>query len=343
MHARFITRTFQFRFPAGTSRGVLHTKTSSFLLLSDNGLTGIGECSTIPALSPDPEDRYISKLEELCQQLNAGILPNEIELDAFPSIRFGLETAWLDLQNGGRHLLFPSDFTSGKQGIPINGLIWMGDKDFMKDQISRKLNEGYRCLKLKVGALDFDTELLILKEIRRQFSPDALEIRLDANGAFTPEKALIQLNTLSKYHVHSIEQPIRQGQYETMQELCKLSPIPIALDEDLIAYPAERAGELLSRIHPAYIILKPSMIGGFVPAQHWIEAAESTGTGWWVTSALESNVGLNAIAQWTFTKNNPLPQGLGTGQLYHNNIQSPLQIRNSALWYDTGENWENIG
>lgn len=343
MHARFITRTFHFRFPAGTSRGVLHTKTSSFLLLSENGLTGIGECSTIPGLSPDPEELYTSKLEELCHQLNTGVSPNDIDLDAYPSIRFGLETAWLDLQNGGRHLLFPSDFSAGKQGIPINGLIWMGEKVFMQEQISRKLNEGYRCLKMKIGALDFDTELLILKEIRKQFSPEELEIRLDANGAFSPEKALMQLNTLSKYHIHSIEQPIRQGQYESMKELCKLSPIPIALDEDLIDFPAHRAVELLNQIHPAYIILKPSLLGGFVTAQQWIDAAERTGTGWWVTSALESNVGLNAIAQWTYTKKNPLPQGLGTGQLYHDNIESPLQIRNSAIWYDTRENWENIG
>ncbi|MDD2285169.1 MAG: o-succinylbenzoate synthase [Paludibacter sp.] len=342
MHAQFFTRTFHFRFPAGTSRGVLYSKTSSFLLLKKAGVIALGECSTIPGLSPDPEGLYMPKIEEVCQKLNAGILPEDIDLNAFPSIRFGLEVALTDLRNGGLRILFPSDFTEGKQGIPINGLIWMGTKDFMNEQINRKLKEGYRCLKMKVGALDFGTEVQILKDIRAKFGPNELEIRLDANGAFLPENALSSLETLSEYHIHSVEQPVKPGQYETLQQICRYSPIPVALDEELIAYPPEKAKELLREIKPAYVILKPSLLGGFAVSKQWIDAAGQTDTGWWVTSALESNVGLNAIAQWAFTLNNPLPQGLGTGQLYHNNILSPLVIRNSSLWYDADAEWENI-
>lgn len=342
MHAQYFTRTFNFRFPAGTSRGVLYSKTSSFLLLKNTGVIGLGECSTIPGLSPDPEELYLPKLEEVCRKLNAGILPEDIDLNAFPSIRFGLETALTDLRNGGLRILFPSDFTEGKQGIPINGLIWMGAKDFMNEQINRKLTEGYRCLKMKVGALDFGTEVQMLKDIRAKFGADELEIRLDANGAFLPENALSCLETLSGYHIHSVEQPVKPGQYESLQQICRNSPIPVALDEELISYPPEKAKELLREIKPAYIILKPSLLGGFTVSKQWIDAAMETGAGWWVTSALESNVGLNAIAQWAFTLHNPLPQGLGTGQLYHNNILSPLVIKNSSLWYDVDTEWEDI-
>jgi o-succinylbenzoate synthase len=374
--ASYFTRTFDFHFPAGTSRGVLLQKTSSFIVLeasgelqqltgtpdsdpthlhpaakqaSDSGrvFLGIGECSTIPDLSPDPMDRYAARLQELCEAINQGTPPEKTDLQEFPSIRFGLEMAMLEMKRrvelakiaasafddflSSPHLLFPSAFTRGEQGIPINGLIWMGDKAFMQHQIARKLNEGYRCLKMKVGALDFDTELEILREIRKHFSPDELEIRVDANGAFGVENALQKLNDLAQFRIHSIEQPIRQGQHEAMATLCRLSPIPIALDEELISFPPHSAESLLKLIRPAYIILKPSLLGGFAVSRQWIDAAEATGTGWWVTSALESNIGLNAIAQWTFTLNNPLPQGLGTGQLYTNNIPSWLEIKNAFL------------
>jgi o-succinylbenzoate synthase len=335
MRAHYFSRTFDFKFPAGTSRGVLHQKTSHFIKLTEDGVSGIGECSTIPGLSPDPEAAYEQHLEAVCRLLSEGVSPDNIDLEDFPSIRFGLETALLDLKNGGKQLLFPSAFTIGKQGIPINGLIWMGDLHFMKAQINRKINEGYRCLKMKIGALDFDTEVEILRDIRSAFSPEDLELRLDANGAFHIATAMSKLNILSAFHIHSIEQPIQPNQYEAMRKLCNESPIPIALDEEFIGYPTKNAGELLRNLKPAYIILKPSLLGGFRQSQQWIDAAEKTGTGWWVTSALESNIGLKAIAQWTATLNNSLPQGLGTGQLYQNNIESPLRIENAALWYRT--------
>ncbi len=333
MRARYYSRTFDFKFPAGTSRGVLQHKVSRFLELTADGVTGIGECSVIPGLSPDPEATCDQKLDELCRLINEGVQPEDIRLDDFPSISFGLETALMDLKSGGNQMLFPSAFTEGTQGIPINGLIWMGDKEFMKAQIRQKIDEGYRCLKMKIGALDFETEVEILRDIRSVFSPENLELRLDANGAFPIATAMNKLNDLSVFHIHSIEQPIRPKQYEAMRKLCDESPIPIALDEELIGYPSEKAGELLRNLNPAYIILKPSLLGGFRQSHQWIDATEKTGTGWWVTSALESNIGLNAIAQWTATLNNPLPQGLGTGQLYHNNFESPLKIENAALWY----------
>lgn len=349
--ASYFTRTFDFKFPAGTSRGVLLQKTSSFLVLRDDcgDYAGVGECSTIPGLSPDPMERYEAKLQELCEAINQGNRLDEVDLTEFPSVRFGLEMAMQEaLQRkvetksrsgyascddflSAPHLLFPSDFTLGKQGIPINGLIWMGDKQFMQQQIARKLDEGYRCLKMKVGALDFDTELDILRAVRRHFSPGSLELRVDANGAFPVERALDQLSELAPFQLHSIEQPIRRGQPDAMASLCRTSPISIALDEELIAYPPHRAEELLRYIRPAYIILKPSLLGGFAGAQRWIDAAGATGTGWWVTSALEANIGLNAIAQWTFTLGNPLPQGLGTGQLYTNNIPSWLAIKDAQV------------
>lgn len=386
MKASYFTRKFEFNFPAGTSRGILYDKYSSFILLEETVtdhvpkpsgkvssfspadgllydssandllvLRGIGECSTIPGLSPDPMDSYDAKLRELCEVINVGKTSEIIDLSAFPSIQFGLEMALQELtvahqlsRESGKsihstltaeqfidspHLLFPSDFTLGKKGIAINGLIWMGDKAFMKKQIDQKLADGYRCLKLKVGALHFETELSVIQEIRSHFSADQLELRLDANGAFTKENAMDKLKMLSQFHIHSIEQPIRQGQHETMVELCHTSPIPIALDEELISYPVEQAEELLLLLRPAYIILKPSLLGGFTASQQWIDAAEKTSTNWWVTSALESNIGLNAIAQWTFTLNNPLPQGLGTGQIYRNNFLSPLYNKNSSLMF----------
>jgi len=336
MKAGFETFHFDFKFPAGTSRGVLLQKTSTMLYLESDGKTGTGECSTIPGLSPDPENEYISKIESVCKAINQGVSPDDIDLQAFPSITFGLEMALLDLNNGGKKLFYPSLFTEGKSGIPINGLIWMGEKSFMQEQIQSKLNAGFRCLKMKVGALDFETELQILQDIRARFAPDELEIRVDANGAFSPEDAFRKIERLAAFHIHSIEQPIKQGQIQVMENLCLNSPIAIALDEELIGFNPDDAVSLIKNIKPAYIILKPSLLGGFNMSQKWINAAEANQTGWWVTSALESNIGLNAIAQWTYTLNNPMPQGLGTGQLYKNNIASPLEIRGAELWYGKG-------
>ena len=340
MFARHTTLNLQFKFPAGTSRGVLLHKPSSFLLLEKDGFTGIGECSTIPNLSIDPVETYSEKLEEVCRLLNEGVDPDSIDLSLFPSIAFGLETALLDLKAKGSKCLFPSAFTRGETGIPINGLVWMGDKDFMQKQIREKIAAGYHCIKLKVGALDFETELEIISGIRQQFSPEDIELRLDANGGFTPMDALKKLEKLAAFHIHSIEQPIKQKQFEAMATICQQSPIPIVLDEELIGVRSEDKEFILEKIKPAYIILKPSLIGGFRQSEEWIRLAEKHSVAWWVTSALEANIGLNAIAQWTYTLNSQLPQGLGTGQLYHNNIPSPLAIENARLFYKSGADWD---
>ena len=340
LSARYITLDFNFKFPAGTSRGVLLHKPSSFLILEKDGLTGIGECSTIPGLSIDPMDSFDSKLVDLCRLLNNGQEPDSIDLEEYPSIAFGLETALLDLAAKGSECLFPSAFTEGNAGIPINGLVWMGDKVFMQKQIKEKIEAGYQCIKLKIGANDFNTELEILTAIRQQFSSEDIEIRLDANGAFHPQEALEKLNKLSVFGIHSIEQPIRQQQFDAMADICARSPIPIVLDEELIGVKPWNIDALLQKIKPAYIILKPSLLGGFKPSEEWIRLAEKYNIGWWITSALEANIGLNAIAQWTATLGSPLPQGLGTGQLYHNNIPSPLEIENAKLYYRKENKWD---
>ncbi len=339
-HARHTIIDLKFKFPAGTSRGVLMHKPSSFLILEKDGFTGIGECSTIPDLSIDPQDSYYAKLDEVCRLLNAGCDPDSIDLSAYPSIAFGLETALLDLKAKGSKCLFPSEFTEGKTGIPINGLVWMGDKDFMQKQIREKIAGGYHCIKLKVGAIDFETELVIISGIRQQFSVSDIELRLDANGAFSPANALEKLEKLAKYDIHSIEQPIRQGQFEAMAEVCRQSPIPIVLDEELIGVKSADKELVLTSIKPAYIILKPSLLGGFKESEEWIRLAEKQNIRWWITSALEANIGLNAIAQWTYSLHSSLPQGLGTGQLYHNNIPSPLEIRDAKLFYQPSNHWD---
>jgi o-succinylbenzoate synthase len=340
MKANYTQINLQFKFPAGTSRGVLLHKPSSFLVLEQDSFTGIGECSTIPDLSIDPMEFYEQKLNEVCKWINNGNDPENIDLSAFPSIAFGLETALLDLKANGSKKLFLSNFTEGKTGIPINGLVWMGNKEFMQKQITEKIAAGYQCIKLKVGALDFETELEIIAGIRQHFSPDEIEIRLDANGGFTPEDALKKLEKLAVYHIHSIEQPIKQGQLDAMADICKHSPIPIVLDEELIGIKPTEKERVIEKTKPAYIILKPSLLGGFKQSEEWIRMAEKHQVKWWITSALEANIGLNAIAQWTYTLNSELPQGLGTGQLYHNNIPSPLEIRDAKLFYQTKNDWD---
>lgn len=340
MKARYINYNLNFKFPAGTSRGVLHSKYSAFLILEENFVTGIGECSTIPGLSIDPENRYEQKLRELCDALNYNKHPENVDLSLFPSIAFGLETALLDLKTGGKRQLFDTEFSKGTAGILINGLVWMGDKAFMQKQIREKIAAGYRCIKLKVGALDFETELEIIAGIREQFSENDIEIRLDVNGGYSPSDALLKLEKLSKFKIHSIEQPIKQGQFDKMAELCQKSPIPIVLDEELIGIKPTEKEALIDKIKPAYIILKPSLLGGFKASEEWIQHAEKHHVKWWITSALESNIGLNAIAQWTSSLGSELPQGLGTGQLYHNNIPSPLEIRNAMLFYEKDKEWD---
>ena len=340
LHSKHTTINLEFKFPAGTSRGVLLHKPSSFIILEKDGYTGIGECSTIPDLSIDPVDLYADKMDELCQLLNDGGDPFALDLQDYPSIAFGLETALLDLVAKGSKKLFTSPFTAGTTGIAINGLVWMGDKAFIEKQISEKIDAGYRCIKLKIGANDFNTELDIISDIRKQFTSSDIEIRLDANGAFSPHDALGKLNKLSDFNIHSIEQPIRQHQWDAMAELCIHSPIPIVLDEELIGVNPDDKESLLEKIKPAYIILKPSLLGGFKHSEEWIRLAGKHQIGWWVTSALESNIGLNAIAQWTATLGSALPQGLGTGQLYRNNIQSPLSIQQANLFYRKNVDWD---
>ncbi len=332
--------TLNFRRPSGTSRGVLHQKNSWFLVWKEEGFRypALGECSIIEGLSPDPLDQMEGKLSEVCRWLN-GELPTQPDLTSFPSIAFGLEMLLLDRKRQGNKEIYPSAFSEGKQKIHINGLIWMGEPDFMKAQVRAKVEEGFRCIKLKIGALDFQQELDMLRWIRTEFGAEKLELRVDANGAFSTDHALQKLETLSAFDLHSIEQPIAPKQWEEMALLCEQSPIPIALDEELIGVKRQDRSTLLDAIQPQYIILKPSLVGGHKASESWINLSEEKGIGWWITSALESNVGLNAIAQYTSTKHVDLPQGLGTGGLYDNNIESPLYIQAEFLHYDPLRSW----
>ncbi|TXK49842.1 o-succinylbenzoate synthase [Pontibacter qinzhouensis] len=355
-HLHLLPHTLLFKFDARTSRGAIAEHKVYYLVLSEQNRPekqGIGECAPLAGLSVDATPDLEAKLEQLCRQVNSGAVAltgNEEFLDTeglalagWPAIRFALETAWLDLQHGGNRIIFRNAFSEGQQGIAINGLIWMGDKAFMQDQIKKKLKEGYTCLKLKIGSLDFATELEILESIRSTASAAELTIRVDANGAFKPEEAFRKLERLARYELHSIEQPIRQQQPEQMAQLCAYTPVPIALDEELIGVeqPEEKA-RLLDVIKPQYIILKPTLVGGLQASANWISLAEGRGIGWWVTSALESNIGLNSVSQFTATYTTTMPQGLGTGQLYHNNLASPLTIKQGFLWYDQQQEWGNV-
>lgn len=344
IRARVKRIDFQFITPGQTSRGTLHSKPSWFFILKDDERIGVGECSVIPGLNPEYKEGYEQKIQEVAETINMGSIPSLADLSDYPSICFGLETALLDLNHHPQGILFSSAFTQGEEGIPINGLIWMGSKAEMQSRIREKLNAGFRVLKLKVGAIDFDEEIGLLKSIRKEFSPDNLELRLDANGAFTPSNALENLKRLSDFQIHSIEQPILAGQRDEMARLCSISPIPIALDEELIGvHSKEQKVELLSTIKPQYIILKPSLIGGLEQSDEWVELAKLQGKGWWATSALESNVGLNAIAQWVLTHTPKVVQGLGTGLVFSNNIPSPLELRGSYLFCNPEMKWGLIG
>ena len=344
IEAKYKKHTLIFKRPGGTSRGVLTNKDSWFIVLSgaeNTRKTGIGECSVIKGLSPDDKPGIEAVLKASCEAFNETGFLDEKLLAGYPALQFGFETAFLDLMADQERILFPSEFTQGNDSIPINGLVWMGDLDFMERQIRDKLRDGFTCLKLKIGTLDFGTELDLLKKIRKEHGPDEIELRVDANGAFTPGEAMEKLKKLSDHNIHSIEQPIRQGQLEEMARLCEKSPLPIALDEELIGIDdVEEKQKLLKAIQPQYIILKPSLVGGIKKSEDWIRAARQLDIGWWVTSALESNIGLNAIAQWTFTLKNSLPQGLGTGQLYTNNFDSPLSIDQGHLHYNPAVTWD---
>ncbi len=338
--ASYKKHLLQFKQASGTSRGVLRTKETWFLLLEDNEKTGIGECGLFRGLSIDDKPNYEAKLQWVCKNINQELSFLLKELSEFPSIQFGLEQAFLSLQSKNPFQLFSSNFSNGNDVIPINGLIWMGDKAFMQQQIKDKLAQGFTTIKMKIGAIDFETELALLQAIRKEFTAKDIVLRVDANGAFTPKEALEKLYKLAALKLHSIEQPIRQGQWQEMALLCEQSPLPIALDEELIGvFSSEHKVKCIETIRPQFIILKPSLVGGFTGSKEWISIAEKYQAGNWITSALESNVGLNAIAQWTYTLNNPLPQGLGTGSLFTNNFTSPLEVTNGSLLYNTSSSW----
>ena len=332
MIASYHKYLLEFKRPSGTSRGVLLDKETFILEISENGKKGVGECAIFRGLSFDDRPDYEEKLKWLCGNIDKDPDFLKEELKDFPSIWFGYEQAVQNLKYG-ESLYFPSKFTEGKSAITINGLIWMGDVGYMEEQIQDKLEKGFHCIKLKIG-VDWKSEHIILQKLREKFSKDQLELRVDANGGFTKEEAVVVLQQLADLHIHSIEQPIKAGNWSDMAELCAQTPTPIALDEELIGITdPEEKKKLLKRIQPQYIILKPALVGGFSGTDEWISLAEQLDIGWWITSALESNIGLNAIAQYTFTKNSPMPQGLGTGALFVNNFESSLDLRNELLWF----------
>jgi O-succinylbenzoate synthase len=340
MKATYHKYMLEFKRPSGTSRGVMTEKETWFLVIEKDGKTGIGECGILRGLSIDDRPDYEEKLQWTCANIHLGKDQLWEALMEFPSIQFGVEMAFQSLQSETPFLLFPSDFTEGTKSIQINGLVWMGEAAFMKQQIEEKLAQGFACVKLKIGAIDFEKELDLLRYIRQYFTPEQIEIRVDANGAFDLSKALDKIIQLSEFKIHSIEQPIQKNNTDRMAELCKNTPLPIALDEELIGvFTLEEKELLLLKIKPQYIILKPSFIGGFKGTQEWISLAKKYHIGWWITSALESNIGLNAIAQWTFLQDNLMPQGLGTGALYTNNFECPLDVFKGQLWYRKGIDW----
>lgn len=348
----YIKRTLIFRFDAGTSRGVLRTRDVFWIKAWDSQnaeISGWGEAAPLINLSPDYRPDFEVILGKMLDKLNkeswecsqSSVLLKLKECIPFglPSIRFGLETAILDWMNGGKKRILKNDFFDNQQPIPINGLIWMGDRDFMLEQIDQKLNEGFNCIKMKIGALDFEQEISLLSYIRSRFSPEQITLRVDANGAFPPDEALEKLKKLAQFGIQSIEQPISAGNRQEMRKLCSATPLAIALDEELIG--VKEKEELLDQVQPQHIILKPTLLGGILETQEWIKLAESRNIGWWMTSALESNIGLNAISQLAATFGSPIPQGLGTGKLYHNNLESPLEIKSGFIRYNPEVLWEN--
>ena len=347
-------RALRFNFPARTSRGALTEHVAYYLRLHDSrqpAVVGWGEAAPLAGLSPDYGPDFEAAVAALCQRIGqaelSALTPAQAAAlvpDHLPALRFALETAALDLAAGGRHQLYANAFVAGRAGLPINGLVWMGDAGFMREQIRQKLATGYSCLKLKIGSLDFETELALLAEIRAEAGPAELVLRVDANGAFVPAEALGKLARLAEFGLHSIEQPIAAGQWAALAELCRHSPVPIALDEELIGLtdPARQAA-LLTQVRPPYLVLKPTLLGGHAATRRWIALAAEHGANWWITSALESNVGLNAVAQLTAEYDVAgFAQGLGTGQLYYNNVAAPLSISAGALHYDPAGAWEAL-
>jgi len=341
MTASFSAKILQFSFPAGTSRGVMQERPTWYLHLSESNKTGIGECAPLFGLSYEKEEGYTDKLQWVCDNIDLGFSKIYEALEEYPSIRMGLETAILSLRSDNQFTLFNNPFSNSKGGIPINGLIWMGTPKEMQKQVEEKIKQGFKCIKFKIGALDFDKEYAILDALRDKFEPWEMEIRVDANGAFTKDNIHDVLEELSELEIHSIEQPTHD--IDLLAEICAESPVPIALDESLIGlHSLEQKTALIEKLMPDYIVIKPSLVGGLRASEDWINLAEKNGIGWWVTSALESNIGLNAIAQWLGNYPLRLHQGLGTGGLFTNNVNSPLKIEKAKIWYKAGLNWDNI-
>ncbi|MDA9679729.1 o-succinylbenzoate synthase [Flavobacteriaceae bacterium] len=341
MKAYFKRYILKFKSPGRTSRGVLTEKETWFLYLTDGNKTGVGECGLFRGLSVDDRPDYEDQLKGLCDLINQNQMVSLASLQAFPSIQMGYEMALLSLQSEDPYLIYPSGFVRGEEKIRINGLVWMGELSFMKTQIDDIIDQGFDCIKLKIGTLDFNQELSLLSGVRKYYDSEQIILKVDANGAFSPSEAPNKLKALSELDIHSIEQPIKAGQVDAMHQLCVNSPIPIALDEELIGVIDTKDRKLLlDAIMPQYLILKPSLLGGFKSCEHWIDLAEQRSIGWWVTSALESNVGLNAISQWTYSLGVNSHQGLGTGGLFTNNFDSPLEVRQGYLTYNSNQNWE---
>ena len=341
MKAAYAKYRLNFIVPGGTSRGVLTYKDTYFLKIwepEEPERFGIGECALFKGLSAEDDNTYEAKLQELCRNISMG---QGTDLVGYSSIMFGFETAILDYSNGCQRMLYPTPFCTGKYAIPINGLVWMGSKEEMQARMEEKLAAGFKTIKIKIGAIDFDAELDLIKSLRSRFPADVVEIRVDANGAFTPQNVMSRLEALSQYSIHSIEQPIKQGQWEEMARVCRNSPLPVALDEELIGIDNPMMMmELIKTIRPHYLVLKPSLVGGFSGATTWLKMAAQFNIGAWITSALESNIGLNALAQWVATLQPKIPQGLGTGRLFSNNIQSPLEQTGETVSYNPQLKWE---
>jgi len=341
MKASYKKYTLNFKVPSGTSRGIMTQKETWYIILKDGDAFGIGECGILRGLSIDDRPDYEQQLAWTCNNIHLGKEALLHQLREFPSIQFGLEQAFLSFQSNDPFELFPSDFTQKESPISINGLIWMGDEAYMLQQLEQKLKDGFGCIKMKIGAIDFEKEISILKAIRDNFSPEEIELRVDANGAFSPAEAMEKLEGLSTFKIHSIEQPIKAGQWDKMAMLCEKTPLPIALDEELIGiFDVTQKAKLLQTIQPQFIILKPSLVGGIKGSGEWIDLAEKQNIGWWITSALESNIGLNAIAQFTYSLQTTMPQGLGTGSLFTNNIESPLKVKKGKLFYRQPNVWD---
>ena len=340
MKAYFFKHNLEFYIPSRTSRDVLHNKPSWYLVIKDQNRIGIGECSIIPGLSLDRIDEIETKLDYICREISSGNKLDIEEFNDYPAIKFALETALKDFNfSESPFKINDSNFSNFQDNIKINGLVWMGDIKYMKSQIIEKVKSGFSCIKIKVGALEFESELNLIRQIRKDFSNVELEIRLDANGAFDSTDALEKLKRLNEFSIHSVEQPIKTNQWQEMAYLCEFSPIPIGLDEELIGVYSSRKS-LLETINPEYLILKPSLLGGFKECDNWISLAKEKEIKWWATSALEGNVGLNAIAQWVYTKNSKIRQGLGTGILFKNNVNSPLEISAESIYLNEDKEWD---